>query len=97
MAETYDAETALGLMKARLNRMRSDASQDEYLRARIAAAAQRLAANGIVLDDSPGDTMLLVDMATWDYQNRDRGEAMPAWLKDVRRDRWMKEGAARDS
>ena len=94
---TSATETALGLMKARLNRLHSDAVQDEYLRARIAAAAQRLAENGIVLDASPGDTMLLVDMATWDYQNRDRGEAMPAWLKDVRRDRWMKEGAARDS
>lgn len=93
----HDTETALGLMKARLNRLHSDAVQDEYLRARIEAAAQRLAENGIVLDASPGDTMLLVDMATWDYQNRDRGEAMPAWLREVRRDRWMKGGGTHDS
>lgn len=86
----HDTQTALGLMKARLNRMHSDTAQDEYLRARIEAAAQRLAENGILLDDSPGDTMLLVDLAVWDYQNRDRGEAMPAWLKDVRRERWMR-------
>ena len=87
MAVNY--ETALGLVKARLNRLQSDTTLDEYLTARITAAENELAATGIELDDSQGDLMLLVDMTVWQYQNRDNGGGMPDWLRLRRRERWL--------
>ena len=85
----YDKELALNLVKDRLNRMRASTQQDEYLRMRIEAAAQRLKGNGITLRDTTSDLMLLVDMTVWEYQNRDKPGAMPEWLKMVRRERFL--------
>lgn len=90
-------ETALGLVKARLNRLAGDTSLDTYLQARINAAAVSLQNIGINLDDSQEDLMLLVDYAVWDYQNRDRPGAMPEWLRLKRRERWIREGIKDDS
>ena len=90
-------ETALGLVKARLNRLACDTSLDTYLQARISAAVQSLESTGITLTDSQEDLMLLVDYAVWDYQNRDRPGAMPEWLRLKRRERWIREGIKDDS
>ena len=90
-------ETALGLVKARLNRLAGDTSLDTYLQARISAAVQSLEDTGITLTDSQEDLMLLVDYAVWDYQNRDRPGAMPEWLRLKRRERWIREGIKDDS
>lgn len=90
-------ETALGLVKARLNRLAGDTSLDTYLQARISAAVQSLESTGIILTDSQEDLMLLVDYAVWDYQNRDRPGAMPEWLRLKRRERWIREGIKNDS
>lgn len=90
-------ETALGLVKARLNRLAGDTSLDTYLQARISAAVQSLESTGITLTDSQEDLMLLVDYAVWDYQNRDRPGAMPEWLRLKRRERWIREGIKDDS
>ena len=87
-----DTVTALALVKARLNRRQADTSLDSYLNARITAAMERLAGNGIHLTDSQEDLMLLVDMAVWEYQNRDKPGSMPEWLRLMRRERWIREG-----
>jgi len=87
-----DTVTALALVKARLNRRQADTSLDEYLNARITAAMERLKGNGIHLTDSQEDLMLLVDMAVWEYQNRDKPGSMPEWLRLMRRERWIREG-----
>lgn len=85
----YDAQTALAMMKARLNRLPEDTSQDGYLTARIESAAGELERGGIALTQSMTDTMLLVDKAVWDYQNRDKSAGMPEWLRLRRRERWL--------
>lgn len=85
----YDAQTALAMMKARLNRLPEDTSQDEYLTARIESAAGELERDGIALTPGMEDTMLLVDKAVWDYQNRDKSAGMPEWLRLRRRERWL--------
>ena len=85
----YDAQTALAMMKARLNRLPEDTSQDEYLTARIESAAGELKRDGIALTPGTEDTMLLVDKAVWDYQNRDKSAGMPEWLRLRRRERWL--------
>ena len=82
-------ENALELVRARLNRL-GVSLLDDYLRTRITAAVQRLTRLGITLTDSADDLMLVVDYTVWEYQNRDKGEAMPQWLRLVRRERWLK-------
>ena len=86
-------DTALGLVKARLNRMASDTSLDSYFTQRIEAAAKELEGTGIRLTDSADDLMLLVDYSVWQYQNRDSTGAMPDWLRLRRRERWLRQNA----
>lgn len=88
-----NAETALSLVKARLNRLPADTTLDDYLTARINAAVQELEATGIVLTDSSEDMLLVVDYTVWAYQNRDKPGAMPDWLRLRRRERWIHQGA----
>lgn len=80
-------ETALSLVKARLNRL--DANLDTYLIQRVAAAVEELTRIGIQLNDSADDLMLVVDYTVWQYQNRDTPGAMPEWLRLRRRERWI--------
>lgn len=84
-----DRETALSMVKARLNRLPEDTSLDGYLGARIDAAAAALENAGIRLADEPEDLMLVVDTTVWDYQNRDKPGGMPDWLRLKRRERWL--------
>lgn len=90
----YDAQTALSLLKSRLNRLEEDTSLNEVLSMRIEEAAEELEHIGIALDNSTRDTMLIVDYAAWKYQNRDKAGEMPAWLKRERFERWLESGAA---
>lgn len=83
-------ETALGLVKSRLNRMAADTSLDDYFRQRIAAAVAELEGTGISLTGSPDDLMLVVDYTVWQYQNRDSAGSMPEWLRLRRRERWLR-------
>lgn len=87
-----DNTQALSLVKARLNRLPSDTTLDEYLTARIMAAEQALEATGIVLTTSVADLMLVVDYTVWEYQNRDKPGSMPDWLRLRRRERWVQQG-----
>lgn len=84
-------ESVLGLVKTRLNRMGSDEKLDDTLKYRIEAVAEELKKTGITLTDSADDMMLLVDMAVWQYQNRDKNTGMPEWLRLRRRERWLQE------
>lgn len=86
-----NTETALSLVKSRLNRMAADTSLDGYFAQRIAAAAAELEGTGISLTDSADDLMLLVDYTVWQYQNRDSAGSMPDWLRLRRRERWLRE------
>lgn len=86
-----DTNSALALVKARLNRMPLDTSLDDYLTARIGGTIDQLTEAGIHLNESMGDLMLVVDMTVWDYQNRDKPNAMPEWLRLKRRERWLQE------
>lgn len=80
----------LRMCKMRLSRLDSDTSQDEYLRLRIMAAADECASIGMPLHDNVEDRLLLCDLAVWQYQNRDKADGMPAWLRLRRRERWLK-------
>ena len=86
-----DILTALGLVKARLNRLAADTSLDQYFMQRIEAAEAELKGAGISLTDSADDLMLVVDYTVWQYQNRDNAGAMPDWLRLRRRERWLRE------
>lgn len=82
-------ETALELVKARLNRL--DTTLDTYLSARIDAAVTDLERTGIILGNSVADLMLVVDYTCWAYANRDATAGMPDWLRLRRRERWLQE------
>lgn len=84
-----NVETALRMVKARLNRLQSNDSLDEYLLARVQASAQELTRIGIELSNSTDDLMLVVDYTVWQYQNRDAPGEMPQWLRLRRRERWI--------
>ena len=91
MAGTIDKDNALIIMKARLNRLESDTSLDEYLHSRLLAAETQLINIGIAdLGEYDDDMLLLVDFAVWQYQNRDAAGSMPEWLRLRRRERWLR-------
>jgi len=92
-----NAATALSLIKARLNRLESDTTLDEYLTARLSSACAELEKTGITLDDGADDLMLAVDYTVWQYQNRDKPGGMPDWLRLRRRERWVQEVGRHDT
>lgn len=92
---TYNAGLALEYVKARFEYLSLPKEKEEYTLARIQAAAGRLCDNGIELQDTPQDLMLLVDMTVWETTNRDKPGSMPQWLIQVRRERFLHDGAAR--
>ena len=88
----HNADTTLGLVKARLNRLTGDTALDSYLSSRIDAADAELSRSGITLKaDSVEDQIFLVDFVVWQYQNRDQSGAMPDWLRLRRRERWLQQ------
>lgn len=89
---TINRESALRMVKTRLNRLQTDTSLDAYLMARLDAAVQELEGTGISLTDSAEDLMLAVDYTVWKYQNRDSAGSMPDWLRLARRERWVRQG-----
>ena len=89
-------QTALSLVKARLNRTAADTRLDQYFVQRIEAAEAELENTGISLTDSADDLMLVVDYTVWQYQNRDSTGAMPDWLRLRRRERWLREPRKED-
>lgn len=92
-----ELSTVLTLVKQRLDRMSEDTSRDSYLTYRIRGEARALQDAGIALDvaGNPDHLMHLVDMAVWAYQNRDKPESMPKWLRLRRRELWLQQNAKR--
>lgn len=87
-----DKSTVLSLVKSRLNRLQSDTSMDDYLLVLIDAAEEELKRTGITIrEGSADDAFLLTNLAVWRYQNRDSAGAMPPWLAQYRRERWLAE------
>lgn len=80
---------ALSLMRTRLNRTPGETALDDYFTARLEAAEKAFAKEGIILGDGMDDVLLLVDKAVWDYQNRDKQQGEPDWLRARRRGRWL--------
>lgn len=94
----HNETTVLGIVKARLNRLASDTSLDDYLKQRIAAVDKELVGNGInLVADDVRDSVLLGDMVVWQHNNRDKAEAMPEWLRLARRERWLRERVPNDT
>ena len=83
------ASILLDMVKARLNR--TDSALDDYLTERIHAAIDELTGAGIHLEATAGDNMLVVDLTVWRYQNRDKGDEQPKWLRQTIRDRWIQD------
>lgn len=77
----YDEALALELVKSRLDRLTLDTGKKKYLEARIEEAAQELADEGITITDSMSDLLLIVDLAVYNYGNRDKNEPQPKWLR----------------
>ena len=87
-------DTALALVKARLNRLAGDTTLDDYLKARIKGAIGEIEATGIVLTAGTDDLMLVVDYTVYQYGNRDKPGGMPDWLRLRRRERWVQQGVS---
>lgn len=85
------ADAVLGIVKARLNRLATDTSLDEYLNKRIEAARKELAGIGINITDTADDVVFLADYVVWQHNNRDNQNGMPEWLRMKRRERWLRE------
>ena len=83
-------DTILEIVKARLGRM--DTVLDLYLTALIQATIEKLKKDGIHVQPTADDNMFVADVVVWRYQNRDKTDGMPEWLKSERRERWMQDG-----
>lgn len=82
-------ETILVMVQSRLNF--TPDQQAEYLRNMINAAIEELAETGIHIRNNSRDTMFMADYVVWKYQNRDKSSAMPEWLAQERRERYLQE------
>ena len=84
-----DIAKAASLFKQRKDMMPGINQRDDYIEARLKAVVQELAGKGIHLVDTDADMMFLVDVAVWQYNNRDNMGGMPEWLRLARRERWL--------
>ena len=88
----YDEKQALSIFKARRNILPANTAQDEYFGVIIEAAEKRLEKEGIhIMRGDADDLMLLVNLASWMYANRDSNTGMPDWLRAAIRERWLNE------
>lgn len=89
----FDVNQALLMMKQRKDMLTGIYQRDDYMLLRIKAAVNELKRKGIHLTDSVDDLMLVVDMAVWQYNNRDHAGSVPDWLRVRRRERWLQDRA----
>ncbi len=82
-------ETAVSMFKQRKDMLTGITQRDEYIDMRIKAVISELESKGIHLVNTESDLMLVVDMAVWQYNNRDNMAAQPMWLTLARRERWL--------
>ena len=89
----FNVEQALLSMKQRKDMMTGITQRDDYMTMRIKAVVAELERKGIHLTDSIDDLMLVVDMAVWQYNNRDQSGAEPEWLRHRIRERWLSDAS----
>lgn len=95
-----DLEMAYRLLLANRNRagMPPPAPLSEYWRSVIDAAVGEIESQGIILSNSTDDLMLIADYASYRIDAREKGGAMPDWLRSNLAQRWrtqyLREGAA---
>lgn len=83
-------ETVLMMLRSRLDEPPHE--KDAFLSELISAVVVELREkNGIIAKDNPQDIMFVTDICAWRYSNRDKAEAMPMWLRQMLRDRYMQE------
>lgn len=87
-----DRTKILAMCKARLDRQYSNLIDDQIMD-RIEACEAELARRGIHLQDTPDDTMLLVDYVVFRYGARDKQTGEPEWLRIAIRERWLNDRA----
>lgn len=91
----FDVNQALLLMKQRKDMLTGITQRDDYMTMRIKAVVAELERKGVHLTDSIDDLMLVVDMAVWQYNNRDQTGAEPEWLRHRIRERWLSDRSLR--
>lgn len=83
-------ETILLMLRSRLDEPPHE--KDEFLAELIRAVVIELREkNGIIVRDNSQDIMFVTDICAWRYSNRDKMDAMPMWLRQMLRDRYMQE------
>lgn len=96
----YSFDTILLLVKDRLDRTPGNTLRDVPLTHRIEGAIAWLERLGIrfargedgkIAEMTADDLALIVDLTVWMWQNRDKGEDEPKWLRRRLKDRWMSE------
>lgn len=91
---SYNPNTAIELLKARMDRAGSDipAPLLSYWQDRLDAAYSELTAYGCVFadEDDLSDNMLVADYAAYKILNRDNAAGMPQWLRLEIRERFLR-------
>lgn len=83
-------ETVLMMLRSRLDEPPHE--KDFYLSELIHGVAVELREkNGIQVQDNAQDIMFLTDICAWRYSNRDKTDAMPMWLRQMLKERYMQE------
>ena len=86
-----NVETAVKMFKQAKDMMQGINAKDDYIVARIEDVISDLKTDGIHLVDTASDLMLVVDIAVWRYNSRDKNEPMKKELKDRKNTRWLKD------
>ena len=83
-------ETVLMMLRSRLDEPPHE--KDFYLSELIHGVVVELREkNGIQVQDNAQDIMFLTDICAWRYSNRDKTDAMPMWLRQMLKERYMQE------
>lgn len=90
-----DMQQLLSGLKVDLG-IRADA-YDQRLRDRLCEAQERLAAEGITLEDTQADRDLVIMYAAWLWKNRIDGDPMPRMLVIARNNRLFGRKARTDT
>ena len=84
-----NVDTAIAMVKQRKDMLQTANPKDAYIDMRVRETIGELQDMGIHLVDTPQDMMLVVDIAVWKYNNRDKSHAEPQWLRDAKNTRWI--------
>lgn len=86
---SINIDMAIAMVKQRKDMLQKPNPRDLYIEMRVKETIGELQDMGIHLVDSPQDLMLVVDIAVWKYNNRDKSNAEPQWMRNAKNNRWM--------